>query len=177
MAFVGWAFAIALFHLAIDILKSFLTKKGVFKRYLFFIDQGLHIFFIVSVVYCFLNLVGFSDFPYAHRTIFILFALIACTKPSNIFIKRYMEAQGVIVYKKEENTLMNAGRVIGSLERILSFCLIAFNQFAAVGFIIAAKSILRFRDKDTAKTEYVLIGSLLSFGIAFLLGITYQLII
>ena len=75
-----------------------------------------------------------------------------------------------------ENTLFNAGRIIGSLERVISFILIAFNQFAAVGFIIAAKSILRFRDLDTAKTEYVLIGSLLSFGIAILFGITYQLI-
>ena len=75
-----------------------------------------------------------------------------------------------------ENTLLNAGRIIGSLERIISFILIAFNQFAAVGFIIAAKSILRFKDLDTAKTEYVLIGSLLSFGIAILLGIAYQLI-
>jgi hypothetical protein len=54
--------------------------------------------------------------------------------------------------------------------------LIAVNQFAAVGFIIAAKSILRFRDTDIAKTEYLLIGSLLSFGIAILLGIAYHFI-
>jgi hypothetical protein len=51
--------------------------------------------------------------------------------------------------------------------------LILVNQFAAVGFIFAAKSILRFRDADKteAKTEYLLIGSLMSFGIAILLGI------
>ena len=85
-----------------------------------------------------------------------------------------MEANDI--FPMNENTLLKAGRIIGSLERAISFILIAFNQFAAVGFIIAAKSILRFRDLDTAKTEYVLIGSLLSFGIAILFGIAYQLI-
>jgi hypothetical protein len=49
--------------------------------------------------------------------------------------------------------------------------LILFDQFAAIGFIIAAKSVLRFRDTDTAKTEYLLIGSLLSFGIAIFFGV------
>ena len=85
-----------------------------------------------------------------------------------------MEANDIL--PMNENTLLKAGKIIGSLERVISFTLIAFNQFAAVGFIIATKSILRFRDLDTAKTEYVLIGSLLSFGIAILFGITYQLI-
>jgi len=47
--------------------------------------------------------------------------------------------------------------------------LILVNQFSAVGLIIAAKSILRF--KSTEKNEYILVGTLLSFGIAVLLGI------
>jgi hypothetical protein len=50
------------------------------------------------------------------------------------------------------------------------------NHYEAVGFIIAAKSILRFRDTDTAKTEYLLIGSLLSFLIAVALGTGYGFI-
>jgi hypothetical protein len=45
-------------------------------------------------------------------------------------------------------------------------------QYEAVGFIIAAKSILRYEGVKTSKTEYVLIGSLLSFGIAIITGIT-----
>ena len=40
-----------------------------------------------------------------------------------------------------------------------------------MGFIIAAKSLLRFKETDTAKTEYVLVGTLLSFGIATLFGL------
>jgi hypothetical protein len=45
-------------------------------------------------------------------------------------------------------------------------------QYEAVGFLIAAKSILRYEGKKTSKTEYVLIGSLLSFGIGIIIGIS-----
>jgi len=47
--------------------------------------------------------------------------------------------------------------------------LILIGQYSAVGLIIAAKSILRFR--STERNEYILVGTLLSFGIASLVGI------
>ncbi len=47
-------------------------------------------------------------------------------------------------------------------------------QYEAVGLIIAAKSILRFN--ATQKSEYVLVGTLLSFGIAVFAGIVINLI-
>ena len=49
--------------------------------------------------------------------------------------------------------------------------MLLIGQYEAVGFIIAAKSVLRFKDTDTAKTEYVLAGTLLSFGIATFAGL------
>ncbi|GHV11478.1 hypothetical protein FACS1894162_6950 [Bacteroidia bacterium] len=165
------ALLIALFHLGLDVAKGYFFRKNILKKYLFFIDQALHFAFITLVVFL------FGEYEYGWLNIaFIAFAIIACTKPANIFIKKFMEASGIISKKEGDNTLMNAGRVIGSLERILSFVLILSNQWAAIGFIIAAKTILRFRDTQTAQTEYVLIGSLLSFGIAIILGIGYQFI-
>jgi hypothetical protein len=168
------ALLIATFHFLLDVAKSYLSKKWKGKIYLFFLDQVLHLLIIIGVVYWFLEK-EFIQIPVfvSANTVFILFAVIASSKPSNIFIKKYMELNNFIPLQKGSNNLLNAGRVIGSLERIVSFILISFNQFAAVGFIIAAKSILRFKDTDTAKTEYLLIGSLLSFGIAILLGIAY----
>ncbi|MDR0834698.1 MAG: DUF3307 domain-containing protein [Candidatus Symbiothrix sp.] len=176
-----WAsLAIALFHLGLDIVKSYFIRKNSLEKYLFFIDQALHFAFITFVVmlYC-RSYLPFQ--PYCvppPQCAFILFALIACTKPANIFIKKFMEANFIFPIDEkspqENATLMNAGRVIGFLERILSLILILVGQWAAIGFIIAAKTILRFRETNTAKTEYVLIGSLLSFGIAILLGITYS---
>ena len=172
----GWAaLAIAAFHFVFDVVKSYLLKKGINKNLLFFIDQILHFGSIFLVVYLF-SKDRIVDFPFETKPMYFLFALLACAKPSNIFIKKYMEGNRIFPTQKNNNSLLNAGRIIGSLERLVSFVLIAFDQFAAVGFIIAAKSILRFKDTDTAKTEYLLIGSLLSFGIAILLGIIYQFI-
>jgi hypothetical protein len=184
LSFSFWwaALLIALFHFGLDVAKSALNRKGKWKKYLFFIDQALHIAFITLIMLlCDYEVIGeyYSSLSLYHialsnKFVFALFAVVACGKPSNIFIKKFMEANSIFPVKEEDSSaLINAGRVIGSLERLLSFVLIVFNQFAAVGFIIAAKSILRFRDTATAKTEYLLIGSLLSFGIAILLGIAY----
>lgn len=63
-------------------------------------------------------------------------------------------------------SITNAGALIGNLERILTMVFVLIGQYEAVGFIVTAKSLLRFKETDTAKTEYVLAGTLLSFGIA-----------
>lgn len=59
------------------------------------------------------------------------------------------------------------GRVIGQLERALIFLFVLANQLSAVGFLIAAKSILRFGEvKDRShrmEAEYIIIGTLISF--------------
>ena len=47
----------------------------------------------------------------------------------------------------------------------------------ALGLLIAAKSIIRFGDKETAKTEYVLAGTLLSILIAVLAGMMVMLLL
>jgi hypothetical protein len=49
------------------------------------------------------------------------------------------------------------------------------SNWQAIGFLIAAKSVFRFGDlsqsKDRKLTEYILIGTLLSFGIAITTGL------
>ena len=111
------------------------------------------------------------------QAVYLGCSLILCTVPSNLFIRWFMKTANISagVSENSEN-LLRAGRIIGALERILSLIFIVNNNYEAVGFIIAAKSILRFRDTDTAKTEYLLIGSLLSFLIATALGAGYGFI-
>ena len=69
-------------------------------------------------------------------------------------------------------SLPGAGRVIGFLERGLIFALILLGQPEGVGLLIAAKSILRFGavKDDRALSEYVIIGTLASFGWALVAG-------
>jgi hypothetical protein len=60
---------------------------------------------------------------------------------------------------------------IGYAERVLALTFMLLGTYEALGFLIAAKSLLRFQETDTKRTEYVLIGTLLSFGVAVLLGV------
>ena len=57
----------------------------------------------------------------------------------------------------------NRGRVIGVLERIIMFTLILQNQFGAIGFVLGAKTLARFKDLDDRTfAEYFLVGTLAS---------------
>ncbi len=66
------------------------------------------------------------------------------------------------------NGLKNGGKLIGQMERALIFLLVIIGQPTGIGFLVAAKSILRFGEArdDQKLAEYVLIGTLLSFGLA-----------
>ncbi|NBB59867.1 DUF3307 domain-containing protein [Pseudomonas sp. ODNR1LW] len=64
--------------------------------------------------------------------------------------------------------MRSAGRYIGWLERGLTITFILIGHPEGVGFLLAAKSILRFRDvqdqTDRHQAEYIIIGTFLSFG-------------
>jgi hypothetical protein len=62
--------------------------------------------------------------------------------------------------------LPRGGLTIGWLERGLIFILVLAGSPEAIGFLIAAKSVLRFGAvaEDRAASEYVIIGTLASFG-------------
>lgn len=69
------------------------------------------------------------------------------------------------------DNLPGAGMWIGIIERLLVLVFVLIGAIEAVGFLLAAKSGFRFGDlrdgTDRKRTEYVLVGTLLSFAIAF----------
>jgi hypothetical protein len=75
-----------------------------------------------------------------------------------------------------QDGLPRGGRTIGHLERLLIFLLVLAGQFSAIGFLVAAKSILRFGtvSNDREATEYVIIGTLASFGWAIGMAMATQ---
>jgi len=74
--------------------------------------------------------------------------------------------------------LKKGGAQIGKLERALIFLLLAIGHPTGIGFLIAAKSILRFEEaKEQKVAEYVLIGTFWSFGLALAISwLTFQVI-
>jgi uncharacterized membrane protein YidH (DUF202 family) len=83
--------------------------------------------------------------------------------------------------KDKEDSLEHAGSYIGILERLFVFLFVVLDFWVGIGFLLAAKSIFRFGDlsraKDRKLTEYVLIGTLVSFGMAMLIGLIFNYII
>lgn len=170
LLFVSASFAIAVLHYVIDGFKKNIAHKT--EKYSFFIDQLVHILVILGIVllYNYIFQIQPIALPLNSHWLLIITGYILCAKPSNIFIKEVFKTYGININTGDET--LNAGRLIGILERIIALTLVLCNQFEAVGFIIAAKSIIRYKEADTSKTEYVLIGTLLSFGIAIMVGIT-----
>ena len=167
-----WVYALLIFvtHLMIDAVKSYM-RKGLWA---FLTDQITHIVILCFVAHqytsqCHLPIQSLDFLDNISIPAF-MFAILCCLKPTNILIKLILER-----YKIGETesckSMKNAGALIGNLERILTLTFVLIGQYEAVGFIIAAKSLLRFKDTDTAKTEYVLAGTLLSFGVATICGL------
>ncbi|XQW83913.1 DUF3307 domain-containing protein [Thalassotalea piscium] len=70
--------------------------------------------------------------------------------------------------------LISAGAWIGYIERCLAISFLFMGQFTGIGFLVATKTIFRFGDltknKDMKLTEYMMLGTLLSYAIALFIG-------
>lgn len=180
LKFVFAALFIALTHWVIDGFKPQLVKNRWVGKYAFFIDQGLHLFFLVIAIVVYNNwfsIVPIVDFPLSEKWLAFILAFVLCGKTINIIIKEIFKLFDIKVGDTED--LPNAGRLIGITERWLVLVFVLINQFAAVGFLLASKSILRYKSEQEDgfnKTEYVLIGTLLSFGFAIGTAILVQLL-
>ena len=166
------ALVIAVMHFAIDIWKSYREENVKW----FVVDQVLHIAILGVVAWQWLR---FNEWivPLGVGTKYIalLVAIVVCWKPANIFIKLMLKHYSVNVPNAHTDTGFNAGALIGNLERWLILAFVIMQRYEALGLLIAAKSIIRFGDKETAKTEYVLAGTLMSIFIAVLAGLMVML--
>jgi len=174
--FFGFALALAILHGFIDFLKLYFQNKKT-KRIWFSVDQLLHLIVIIAVTLIHDNTA--IDFAQFENSFWITSTgIILLTKPTSIIIKNIISIW-TPENKTNDDSLQNAGNYIGILERLFVFFFILTGHFEAIGFLLAAKSIFRFGDlkeaKDRKLTEYVLIGTLLSFGIALLIGILVQI--
>jgi uncharacterized protein DUF3307 len=177
----GWqywsiALIILVTHTLIDGWKSYRPQLA---RY-FLIDQLLHLMVILG---CWL--LAFHDWGFVgsfwqkirtdqHYWI-ILTAFVFLTSPAGILIGQ-LTKQWSKKIDDPENSLANAGKWIGIAERTVVLILVLHQQYSAIGLLIAAKGIIRFNEKDRqeVKTEYLVIGTLVSIGIAILTGLAVK---
>jgi len=175
---------ISVTHFGIDLWK--LHQKSDNLRY-FLIDQALHLLVLfilwISVTQNWGEVLPFITSLLASEVFLVYLTgyLIVIFPIGFIIGKATRRWQKEI--KKEDGikSLAKAGRYIGIFERILVLTFILTNNFSAIGFLIAAKSILRFSDKSKSgarkQTEYVLIGTLMSFALTIIIGFLMRVLV
>jgi hypothetical protein len=156
-----------------SVIRSWNTLKW-HRNNFFFIDLGIRIALIAIAAKLSFDWFGAHFFlDLRLKAVAVITAFIFCSQPANVIIKKLLEAFSIELPQEgdkdeADRTLLNAGKLIGIVERFLALALILMGEYEAVGLILAAKSILRFNRTD--KSEYVLVGTLLSFSLAIFVG-------
>ena len=161
------ALIVGVLHLGIDVWKSYRKEDVVW----FSMDQLLHLLVLSGVAWLWTSMCEWR-IPFGVEVWWIAaaIAVLICWKPSNIFIKLMLKHFSVNM-PQEKDGGFNAGALIGTVERWLILVFVCLQRYDALGLLIAAKSIIRFGDSQTNKSEYVLAGTLLSIFIAVLTGL------
>ncbi len=175
-SWANWKMAgiIAVMHLLTDGAKLMFQKEHT-RRTWFLADQGMHLAVLVLVALAYektrLDISVLSD----KRLLIPVGTFLLVLKPTSLLIKVLISRWAPASTINGADSLQNAGEWIGMLERLLVVIFLWSGRWEGVGFLLAAKSIFRFGDlreaKDKQLTEYVLIGTLLSFGIAIAVSV------
>lgn len=187
ISFIKFMISITLLHGFIDYIKIYLEKKKKpkHKYILFLLDQFIHtaILYVLldvckiaggSYITIFGNYYDVSDLDIYIKSIMMAFI---CAKPASIFIATVFDEISSVKNEKDSGTQRTAkiGSLIGILEREIILILGLMGQYGAIGFVLAAKSLARFKqleERDFA--EKYIVGTLLSAFIAIFCIVIYS---
>ncbi len=172
---------IVLSHIIIDIGKIYLDRLERLNRYkraqlwIFWIDQIFHVALLLAAAKVFESTLddGFwwlwdPDFEilvllYIHITGFITvtrvgqFSIAMFMTPFKKEVGPHDDSE----IRQEKKNSPSGGAWIGLIERSIIYGLVFLGQIAAIGVIIAIKSLLRFKETKI-ESEYLIIGTLIS---------------
>ena len=173
-------------HFMIDLFKGKCDEKIAKYEYMVFLtDQAIHIMVLFLGVYIANQQLGFQMENEllingmrvnVKNCMVVASAVLICWKPAAIFISLVFkmipetveQADQIIKVKGNiENEGAKIGSCIGILEREIILMLGLMGQFGAIGFVLTAKSLARFKQlENKAFAEKYLVGTLLSALIA-----------
>ncbi|GHG01412.1 DUF3307 domain-containing protein [Thalassotalea marina] len=174
---------LTLTHGIIDLWKSYRPNNLTY----FVIDQLLHLLIILSV-WIAIAQISWQSIQDAliliaqPQNVIIALAYVLVCKPASVIIALALQKYTRALSQENSNSahatdnmgLVSAGAMIGYIERCLAITFIFVGQFAGIGFLVATKTIFRFGDltknKDMKLTEYMMLGTLLSYAIALVIG-------
>lgn len=159
-------------HALIDTSKLYLQTAETRLRW-FVADQIFHVLSIFGlwILWTRPDLSWLSD-AITSSVLNHVLAVILLTKVTSVTIQHVMSRWTGNGLQSPDASLPLAGHYIGMLERLLIYIFILAESWEAIGFLLAAKSVFRFGDlreaSDRKLTEYILLGTLLSFTIAII---------
>ncbi len=169
-------------HLIIDIARLYLPSK---KRNITFfaLDQLLHMAVLAAVVVWWeeISLIKAGNFILTPQLLIYSIGFLFVTSPASVIVRVVVSRWYEAAKTSDDDSLQNAGSYIGMLERLFIVIFVLTGHWEGIGFLIAAKSIFRFADikghPNRKLTEYFLIGTLLSFGLAMTTGLVILFLI
>jgi len=177
-----WLIGLSLVHIAIDWLKPRIHSNEGRTLAGFFLDQAFHLVTLVAlswVVTARGDAVS-ASLPAGKLDLYVRAMLIAAgfafnakggTAVVRLILARFPVIRGLRA--EDRNDAYAMGLVIGNLERFLLFLMVLLGHWGALGFVIAAKSIARFKELDEKGfADYYLIGTLASVLAALVSGVT-----
>lgn len=170
-----WPFALLIgaSHYVTEIVSRTLWSRH--PQIAFSADQIFHVLLLYVIASVINDPLWPGDVSKVHVSWVHIAGLIAVTFPAakviEVFLSRWPPSKAADKLKG----LVSAGLWIGILERILIYIFIVSGHWEGIGFLLAAKSIFRFGDltnsKDISLTEYIMVGTLLSFCLAVITGL------
>lgn len=183
-------FFIFLTHFAVDYFKEKLMETKIAEKMskkkakvvVFILDQFVHLLVIVILWWIFFLdgsfLLQLSEIWNTPKLWLIATAYILVLHPCSILLGMFISRWESEI---KEQSLPQAGKWIGYLERFLVLTFVLIGHIELVCYLLMAKSVFRFGNLSTAKdiktTEYVLIGTLASFSIAMIVGQVVKMLI
>jgi len=172
---------VTIIHWIIDSIKVVMVARYTNKqKELFIADQALHIITIVVLWFSYFNMwnmlyatitIPFTNYNFS----LIMLAYLWLIYPVGFLIKYASQSitqNTSSLTTENETNIEHGGKTIGQYERIIILTLVLLNQYEAIGFLITGKSIIRFADHNSnLRSEYVLVGTMMSYAIAILTGV------
>lgn len=164
-------------HLILDYLKCRYVSKATVSIIL--TDQLLHLVVILGV-FTFLGLAEWHAYrPWMEETwrlykgaaAAIFSGYVISIWVGAVLVRAFLDTLGST--QKIDEGLQNAGKRIGQFERFLVTTLTVLDQYGAIAFVFAAKSIARFKKMEDEPTfaEYYLAGTFASVSFGVLIGL------
>jgi hypothetical protein len=110
-----------------------------------------------------------ADVP-VEQFVFGAACVVFLVETANIIVRLMLIGTGPSVIAIEKS--LQGGRILGPIERVFILAMAIGGHYGALSAVVAAKGILRFPEisRDTAggsRAEYVLVGSFVSWALAF----------